>query len=162
MKFASKCGVLAIVLASCAAKPANDMKAPPGGYSSVGSEPISDAPATSASDKGNAATAPIDGADFVEDSDSVLKDLRPAFFKCDSVASPKTFVPGTISLGIDVGSEGRVTAVTPEDRQGLNDDIVNCLRRIAMGADFAHLPPGKTVHFSVPLMFTRSALKRRK
>lgn len=150
-------GVAALaILAACGgAKATDDLKPKEGGYSAVPEERMSDAPSP-----GAGANAPLDGADYLIDGESVLSDLKRAFLACDEPGT-KSFVPGTETIEIEVGSNGEVTTATPRDRVGLNDDIENCLRRVAMGAEFAPLPAGKTGRFGVPVQFTRSAVKAR-
>lgn len=149
--------VVVLACVACASSHAtDDLKPKAGGYSELSSASMNDddggAPST--------AVGALDGADYLEDADSVLKELRIAFVACDSPRLAKTFVPGSETLVLDVGPDGKVNAVTPESRSGLNDDIENCLRRVAMGAEFAPLAGGKTAKLKVPLMFTRTPLKR--
>ncbi|MEO8799724.1 MAG: hypothetical protein ABI551_17655 [Polyangiaceae bacterium] len=154
-------GVTALaILAACGgAKATDDLKPKEGGYSAVPEEKMSDAPSPSASPTA-AANVELDGADYLIDGESVLKDLKRAFLACDA-AGTKSFVPGTETIELEVANNGEVTTATPRDRVGLNDDIENCLRRVAMGAEFAPLPPGKTGRFAVPVQFTRSPIKAR-
>ncbi len=145
---------IALACAACASSHASDdLKLKTGGYSAVPSEAMND------EDAGAAPSGTLDGADYVEDSDSVLKDLRLAFITCDSPRNPKTFVPGSETINLEVGPDGKVTTVTPEARQGLTDDIDLCLRRVAMSAEFAPLAGGRTAKFQVPIVFTRTPLK---
>ncbi len=154
-------GVAALaILAACGgAKATDDLKPKEGGYSAVPEEKMSDAPSPSASPTA-AANVQLDGADYLIDGESVIQDLKLALLHCDPVDKPKTFVPGSETIAMEVGSNGKVIAATPEGRSGLNDDIEICLRRVAMGAEFAPLPSGKTATFKLPLQFTRTPLKR--
>ncbi|MGH7280713.1 MAG: hypothetical protein ACRELY_04260 [Polyangiaceae bacterium] len=157
---------LALACASCESSHAtDDLKLKTGGYSAVGDAPMNPeddagaAPSNSAAAPSNSGA--LSGADYVEDTDSVLKDLRLALVACDSPQDPKSFVPGSETLALDIGPNGKVVAATPQSRQGLSDDIDLCLRRVAMGAEFAPYAGDKTMHLEVPVSFTRSALKRR-